>query len=515
MLGIAYRKVFWRVMKKRNSDNVSLILNTETNENSIRTSTAKGGMLIASSQACKLILQTIATAILARILVPEDFGLLAMVLVVSGFAMLVKDMGLSTATVQKLDLTQSQVSCMFWINVAFGSLIAIIVSLFSPLIAQIYQSKEVTLITIVVSSIFIIDGFGSQHFALLRRDMQFKKIVIIDMISVIISIMIAIILAINGAKYWSLVAQVVVLSICSTTQSWFVSKWRPDFPKWDPSVKEIIGFGGHLTAFNSINYAIRNVDNFLIGAFLGAAQLGYYSKAYNLLMLPIRQVSNPIAAVALPALSRLQNDDVRFKRLFVNLSQIAALVTTPIVVYSFIDADILVLILLGNQWVNSTDAFRYLSLASLVGAIAFLPTVLCVSRGYPKVQLKWAIYTAPIIIIGFVLGLKWGINGVALSFSITYPIAFLIFIFMACKSSPVKPNDFFSAFTLPLTSSLISGGILFTIRQNVWFNEINLYLKPFIHFPIFFIGIILVLMALKSGRSLLVQVINIKSIIKS
>lgn len=515
MLDIAKPKVFWRVMKNKNSNNSSLILNTETNENSIRTSTAKGGMLVASSQACKLILQTIATAILARILVPEDFGLLAMVLVVSGFALLIKDMGLSTATVQKLDLTQSQVSCMFWINVGFGSLVAIVVSLFSPLIAYIYQSQQLILITIIVSSIFIIDGLGSQHFALLKRDMQFKKIVIIDIISVIISIAVAIILAINGAKYWSLVAQVVVLSICSTSQSWFVSKWRPDFPKWDPSVKEIIGFGGHLTAFNAINYAIRNVDNFLIGAFLGASQLGFYSKAYNLLMLPIRQVSNPIAAVALPALSRLQNDDIRFKRLFINLSQIAALVTTPIVVYSFIDADILVLILLGDQWINSTDAFRYLSLASLVGAVAFLPTVLCVSRGFPKIQVKWAIYTAPIIILGFIFGLKWGINGVALSFSITYPIAFLIFIFMSCQSSPVTPKDFLNAFTLPLISAFISGGILFTIRQNEWFNEINLYLKPFVHFPIFIIGIIIVLMSLKSGRILLTQVINIKSIIKS
>jgi PST family polysaccharide transporter len=262
----------------------------------------------------------------------------------------------------------------------------------------------------------------------------------------------------------------------------------------------MLSFGGHITAFNALIYALRNFDNVIVGMVLGAAPLGLYSKAYNLLMLPIRQINNPLTSVALPALSKLQNDPARFKSFFLNMCSVASVISIPIVAYSYVDADIIIRILLGEKWMSATETFRLLAPASLAGAVNFIPGLLCVSRGKADLQLRWAVWTAPLIIVGFCIGVMWGINGVAASFSITYPITFLIFIFMACKGSPVNVSDIGKSLSMPLLAAISSATLLIWIKMILGTQHLILIARPFAHFSIFLILFLSIMALFKQGR---------------
>lgn len=234
----------------------------------------------------------------------------------------------------------------------------------------------------------------------------------------------------------------------------------------------MVAFGGHLTGFNLLSYLTRNGDNILIGRFLGAGPLGIYSKAYGLLMFPVQQINAPVNGVVLPALSRLQNQPEQYRRYFLRAVEILAFVGIPIIVFSFVDARYLVLVLLGPKWLGTVDIFRLLAPAAVIGTINLAPEWIFTSLGRTNRQLLWAVFASPIILAGFVIGLKWGASGVAASFSITFGVTFLLFVVDASRHSPVKLRDFVSVLAPPLCVS--AGAAAFICGTG-----------PFLHFVAF------------------------------
>jgi len=222
----------------------------------------------------------------------------------------------------------------------------------------------------------------------------------------------------RGAGYWAIVALPLTLNFIQMALSWLLVRWIPGLPRRDAKVGSMISFGGKVAASYVIGSVNRSADAVLIGWRWGAHPLGLYSRAYNLLMLPVRQLSTPAGSVAVPAFSRLQNDPERFARYYLRMANLMMWITTPLFGFLFVAAQPVIILVLGHQWQGAAPVFRILVISAL-GQMLFESTVwLFVSRGESARLLKLLLVISPIIVGSFAIGLPFGIKGVALTGSL-------------------------------------------------------------------------------------------------
>lgn len=462
----------------------------------------RGGLVTLLAQAVRMLLQVGSAAILGRLLRPRDFGLLAMVASITRFIVLFKDLGLSNATIQRPQITHAQVSALFWINCALGIAVTLVIASLAPVVAWFYREPELVWITLILSGNFVFGGLTVQHHALLRRQMRFKLVAEIGVVSMAAGVTTAIIMAAAGCRYWSLVGSELATSVVGCIMVWTSCKWRPGAYERGVGVGPMLKFGGHLTGFTVINYFTRNFDNILVGRVLGAAPLGIYARAYNLLMLPISQFNVPLAAVLLPGLSRLQDNPREYRKLFLRAVSAMLFVTVPIVVFAAVFAYEVVLVWLGPRWLPVANVFQLLSPAAAVGAIVFAPNWLSQSLGRPAQQLRYALVSAPICVTGFVIGIKWGVAGVAASFSITFVVLLWAYIWYATRNSPVRFLDIVMRFLGALIPACIAGVITWALHRTMLSNAI---VTLTVCGPIFIIIYVLVAVIPRGSRSVIFE----------
>jgi O-antigen/teichoic acid export membrane protein len=435
------------------------LFETEHLKADLKGRSVRGGIATMLGQAATFVVQTASTVVLARLLTPEDYGMIAMITAVTGFVTLFKDLGLSMATVQKAEITHEQVTMLFWINVALSAVVMLIVMALAPVIAWFYGEPKLLPLTLVMAIGFVFGGLCVQHSALLRRQMQFGTLALIDVLRQVVSVLAGIIAALAGAGVWSLVYMPLAASVFNVVAVWIASPWRPGLPARHADVRGMLGFGANLTGFSVLNYFTRNADNVIVGYALGSGALGIYSKAYGLLEMPMKQINAPLNSVMLPALSRLQTDPDRYRRYYLQALAAIAMVTMPIVTLLFVIADDVVLILLGSQWTAVVTPFRWLAPAAFFGSINFAPGWLCVSLGRTNIQLRWAMLSAPAVVAAFLIGVNWGINAVAAAFSVTWCALFVLFLVWACHRSPVRFQDILGSLAIPLVGSFTGAAV--------------------------------------------------------
>ena len=272
----------------------------------IRQGTASSFKWAALSQASKLGAQLLSVLVLSRLLPPEDFGLIAMASVSTGFAALFRDLGTTAAIIQKPDPNPRLLDSIFWLNVSFGVILALVFGLLAPVIAIGFAEPLLKDVLWVLFLAFPIASLAAVHQALLEKASRFRPLAIIESTAAIGSLAGAFIAAWSGWGVYSLVLQTLLAAFISTVGLWVASKWRPAF-RWEPNeIAGVFGYSGNLVGFNVFNYFIRNADNMLIGRFLGASELGYYSMAYRLMLWPLQNISSVVGRVLFPEFSRLQ-----------------------------------------------------------------------------------------------------------------------------------------------------------------------------------------------------------------
>lgn len=379
----------------------------------------RGGIATIFSRSTDFAIQTIGTFILARILVPEDFGLVAMVSALTGFFSLFTDLGLTDATVQSEKLNHEQVSTLFWVNVTFSFSIFLLISSLSPAVAWFYKEPRLTAITIVSSLSFILAGISTQHIALIRRNMRFVQVAVLEISGATVSIVTAIILAKSGWGYWALIVRPLILSIVISTGAWIVCQWRPGLPVKGSGVRPMIGFGANTMGFYIVNYFARNMDKMLIGWRSGATMLGFYSRAYYLFIAPISQFCIPLQNVAVSTLTKLRNEPVKYCRYYLNALSILALVSFPVSIFMAAEGKDLILILLGPQWGPAANIFSVLGLGAGTQILYATQGWIYVSLGRADRWLKWGVFGSFIMVLSFVAGLPFGVIGVATGYTIS------------------------------------------------------------------------------------------------
>lgn len=441
--------------KSENTDSAILFATSHLHKE-LKSRSVRGGAATLAAQGFRFVFQVCSTAILARVLDPADYGLVGMTAIVTGFVQLFSDGGLSQATIQKPDITHKQVSTLFWINCCLGLGLMLLAAVLSHAVSRFYEEPRVTAIMYVFSANFLIGSLGIQHRALLIRQMQFSTLSKIDAFSMAIGVITGIVAGLYGAGYWALVIISVTTVATTTIAVWAVSPWRPGLPAINSGIGDMLKFGGNITGFQTVNYFSRNLDNVLIGRLWGAGALGLYAKAYQILLLPINQINTPISSVALPVLSRLQNEPEQYQRYYFKAISIITAIGMPIVCFSFATADQVIFLFLGKNWLGAVPIFRFLAPAALVGTYNVAGGWVYRSLGRADRQFREGIVTSVINSVIFFVSVQWGPLAVAAAYGLTRPIVSAFATAYCYSGTFLKLSDFFNAVYGQLISAMIS-----------------------------------------------------------
>ena len=446
---------------------------TEHLQADLRSRSIRGGAVTVAAQAGKFTIKMASTVLLGRLLTPEDYGLIAMVTVVTKFVHMFKNLGLSTATIQQEEINHQQVSTLFWINVGISSAITLLLVALAPVIAGFYSEPRLIPIMYVLASIFIFSGLGVQQEALLKRQMRFTSIAKIAITSLLASFIVAVILAWYKAGYWALVFLQLTGVIVYTAGIWIACSWRPGLPVWNSGIRSMLAFGGNLTAFNCLNYVSRNLDNLLIGRYWGSQQLGLYAKAYQLILLPIQQINAPMTGVALPTLSCLQTESEQYRRYYYKALLSITTLGMALVAFTFASADKMILFFLGEQWLAIVPIFRLLMPAAFIGTLNVAESWVYQSLGRTDRQFRLGLVMSTIDVIIFVVSVRWGAVGVAAAYGLSRPILWLPRIIYCYRGTPLRLSELIRTLLHPVLASIGAAALLMGINQLLP-TEINL-----------------------------------------
>lgn len=411
------------------------------------------------SQFMRMGTQAITSVILARLLLPEDFGLLGMALVFTGLVAIFNDMGIGSALVHKQDLNQKNLSSIFWFNLLIGALAMLIIILAAPLIASFYGLNSLTSIISVMSISFLFTSLSMVQNSLLLKELRFKKLTILELISTISASLIGISLAFLGYGVWSLVWQNVSMTFIYAALVWITEHWTPQLNFNWKDIKTIIGFSANLSGFSFLNYFSRNADYLLIGKFLGATALGYYTLAYTMMLFPLSNISSVLSKVMFPALSQIQHDNSKFKLFYLKSTKYIAFVSFPMMLGLFAIADEFVLVVFGTKWVPVICLIKVLSIVGLMQSIGTTIGSIYLAKGRTDWMFRWGIFSSIVTVGAIAIGLRWGINGVA----VCYAISVLLIIYPSF-AIPFRLIDLrFTDFVLNLKKEIATSLIMFVI----------------------------------------------------
>lgn len=424
----------------------------------------RGGMTTMIARWTQFVLQLTGTVVLARLLTPNDYGLIGMVYVVVRFAEMFKTAGLSMATVQKENISPGQISTLFWLNGLISLFLGLCILASAPLMAWFYGRSELTAITAALSPPFIISGLTIQHQALLRRHMRFGSQAVIDIASEIAYLIVTILLALAGWRYWALVCGLLATALSNTLLTFFFCPWIPGAMRKGTGVRGMLWFGGYLTGGNFMNYFAGNADNILIGKFIGADALGLYGKAYKMLKMPISQIRGPMNKVAMPVLSSLQNQPERYVKYYQRLVDIIASLSIPLMLYCAIEADFLVHTLLGQQWLGVVPVFRLLAIAGLIHPVASTRGVVLASMGFSNRYFYFEVFYTIVTVVSYIAGLPFGIKGVAAGYTVGRYLVLIPSLFYCFHKTPITVSLFIRTVASPMLTAFLAAGFVILMK---------------------------------------------------
>lgn len=424
----------------------------------------RSGMMTMTARGVEFVLQLAGIMVLARLLTPNDYGLIGMVWVVVSFAGMFKDAGLSMATVQKETISREQISTLFWLNVLISLFLGLCILAGSPLVTWFYGRSELTTVTAALSLSFIISGLMIQHQALLRRHMRFGSLAVIQIASHVFNLIVTILLALAGWRYWALVGGALATALSGTVLTFFFCPWIPGRMRRATGVRDMLRFGGYLTGGNFLNYFAGNTDSILIGRFIGADALGLYAKAYQMVKMPVSQIRGPVNKVALPVLSSLQNQPERYVKYYQRLIDIIASLSIPLTLYCAIEADFLIRILLGQQWLGVVPVFRIMAIAGLIHPVASSRSLVLLSHGFSGRYFYFQVFYTIVTVASYVAGLPFGITGVAAGYAVGRYVVLIPSLLYCFHKTSITVSLFMRTVAPPMLSGLLAAGCVILMK---------------------------------------------------
>jgi len=398
--------------------------------------------------------------LLARLLAPEDFGLVSFASVFISFLYILQDQGFSQAIIQRQNLDPEHLDTAFWTNIGIGMLLTLICVTSAGLVGTWFNQPQIAPLLRWLSLNFILSSLNSVQQAILQRNFDFKPLALRTLLATLASGMVGVSMALTGFGIWSLIAQQLTRQFVKVLVLWQVSDWRPGFRVSIQHFRDLFAFGINLTGINALYFLNTRSDDFLIGNFLGPVALGYYSVAYRLPIVAMEVLTSVKSQVTMPAFSRLQEEPERVQRGFYKITQLTSVLAFPAFIGLAVVAPEVVLSLFGNQWIPSIPVLQVLSLSALLFAIQGFSGNVITALGKPSWSLKANLLNSVVNVIGFALTVRWGIVAVAVAFVVGSYLVSPVRFLMVRKLAGIETAAYLQQLTIPLLGSLIMAGTI-------------------------------------------------------
>lgn len=400
---------------------------------SLREKAAVGGRWTALSALASVLIQFTQLAILGRLLNPSDFGLMAMMMIVIGLASLLTDFGVSNYFVQTKALSGKLFSALFVLCIVGAFCLAVVIAFASPLLASYYQSPVLVDLLPTLGVVVIASAIGQPFFALLQRELQFKQIAIVETVAGLVGMVVAVVMALTGYGVWSLIGGQLALAAIKMAMYSVMASSLIHF-EWEIHWNDLsaaLRFGNFQMAERLLNFAAWNIDKIVVGRMFGEGALGIYSVAYQLVLRPFSILNPVFTRVALPLLSRAQNDDARLSRGYLEMTRTIALVAFPIYLLMILASDSIVYFLLGEKWIDAAD------LVAVLGGLGFVFSLgnpigsLLLAKSRADLSFYYNVIAAIVYALAVVIGSDFGLKGVAYGLVIAavcvlFPLEFIL-----------------------------------------------------------------------------------------
>lgn len=428
---------------------------------------------------------------LARLLGPGDYGVVGMIMVFSGFLHLFKDFGLGSALIQKRETNLVEINTIFWVNVVAGLLLSGVLFFLRHPIGVFFNNDDLAPYVGVFSVTFIVQSFGYVQSALLRKGLQFKKLFGVNLIATVASGGLGIWMASAGFGAWSLIAQMLTSSAMNVIVLWYISEWRPSLQISIGSLKPMLRFGVPLLGTQTIHYWTRNADNLLVGKFLGENALGIYSRAYSLMLFPVRQIAGMLSGVMFPSIAIIQDDLARVRNIYVTSIRLLSIVTFPLMGLVFVVADQFVYAVLGSQWHDAIDIIRILCLVGAMQSISTLNGNIFQGLGKTTLQFRLNVALGLLIVSSIAIGILFDLEGVAYAYLISTLLSGLVMRHYIARLIGSTIIDLFRPLLPGMVLSLVAVMVFMALKELVIFDVGSLiYLLLFsCGYAVFFISL--------------------------
>jgi len=379
--------------------------------------------------------------VMARLLSPNEFGLIAMISVVIGYGKVLSDFGISSAVIQNNKASSSYINTAFVLNLILGWSVAFTILILAKPISLIYQIDILYDITLWLSLSYFISPLGTISSALLSKKLDFKLLFFASFFSALLSGILGIYAAYGGQGVWSLVIKSISNTSLSVLFYFIFAKWLPNFSIKRNHIRSIIDFSLPLLGSRTLFYITNNVDSFLIGKYLGQTSLGVYNRAYSLMNVPTNIVTKIVSSVLFPSLSLIQKDIQKVREVYLDAIKMIATITFPLATIGFILSEEIIMILIGSQWIDVIPLFQILIFLGAIRSISSLNGVIYTSQAKNKLQLNVNIVTRTLFILLLFVGVKYGLKGIALAYAsggITIAVINIFFMGTVIKLSMLK-----------------------------------------------------------------------------
>lgn len=400
----------------------------------------------------------VTSIIIARFLTPREVGLAAMGVVFVNLALLLADAGVAAAIVQRPTLTEDDKSTAFWATTALGVGLTLVGVGLSWPIADFYGEPRVQPIFAALSFAYLFTAPGIVQGALLTRELKFRSLELRTIAATTTSCAAGIALAIAGFGPWAIVAQHLTITLVSTALLWRASSWRPRLHATRSSFRDMAGFSTDVLGSRVFTWLARNVDNLLIGRYLGAAALGAYSLAFNLMIAPVTRVAGPITQVFYPAFSRMREPE-RIAGAWLRAVRIVAFVVTPAMLGVIVVAPDFVRVVFGPRWHAAVPVLRILAPLGLVQALQALNYGILQSVARTRVLVRYTAVASVVTVGAFASGLPWGIEGVATAYVLASLVLEPAYLILTTRAVGITPWRWLAS----IRGVLEAGGVMFAL----------------------------------------------------
>jgi len=422
---------------------------------------AAGGVLWGTaSQGVRQLLQVGITALLARRLAPADFGLIGMAGVTLAFVAPLNELGMGAALVQKKDATADHALAVFWAQISFATVAALVLAAGAPLLGAFFHRPDLVPLLRVMSLNLPLGAAASAPLALLTRELRFRRIAAVETASLALGGATGVGLALSGAGVWSLAGQSLTASASTALLLLTLSGLSPFSRPNRTHLRELVRFSAPLTAYQWLNFLSRNLDDILIGKFLGASALGYYQLAYRVMMYPLQKVSDVVGRVAFPALASIQDELARMRQAYLRTVRSIALVTLPMMAVVVVAAPELTRVLFGPAWGPVAPLVRILGFAGMAGSIGTTVGTLFLARGRSGLMLRWELLASACYAAAIVAGLRFGLTGVAVAYTGTSLLLWPLSHLVANRLIDLRMRDLLAAL---VPQAALAAGLAFAL----------------------------------------------------